>query len=53
MNKKDKVFTDQECLDNIGEMIMQYIDTAFDLLKMALDMLEEQQELIAKANSPG
>jgi hypothetical protein len=33
-------FTTQEQLDNIDEMVIQYLETIFDLMENIMDMLE-------------
>ena len=39
-------FSTEERLDNIEEMLIQYIETTFDLLEKIMDMMEARKELI-------
>jgi hypothetical protein len=41
-------FTDEYLLNNLEEMLMQYIEHIFDMMEIVLDMYEERDVL--KAN---
>ena len=43
-------FTSQERLENIDDMIWQYLSISFDLLEKIMDMLEQRQGLIGQNN---
>ena len=39
-------FSAEDQLDNIDEMLIQYIETTFDLLEKIMDIVEMRKELI-------
>jgi hypothetical protein len=45
---KNKNFADEERLDNLEKMIIQYLESALDLFEKALHLLEQREGLIDK-----